>query len=87
MGKVRNRTDAGLRAYAYDDVGIEQLRRKLRCVGKDVAGANPHSIGMATVEFVSSHSEEIERVIKQVLAEIFSDHKHPRMFPEEWDGS
>lgn len=87
MGKVRNRTNAALRAYAYDDAGTEQLKRELRRVEKDVAGANPHNIGMATFEFVSSHSEETEREIKRVLAEAFPNHKLPGTFPEEWDGS
>lgn len=86
MGQVRNQTNAALRAYVYEDDEDDQLKQKLRRVEKDVAGANPHNIGMATFDFVSSHSKETEREIKQVLADTFPDHKLPGTFPEQWDG-
>lgn len=82
MGQVRNQTNAALRAYVYEDVEKEQLKQNLRHVEKDVDGANPHNIGMATFEFTSSHSEETEQDIKQILADTFPDHKLPGTFPE-----
>ncbi|MFD1572498.1 hypothetical protein [Halorubrum laminariae] len=86
MGQVRNQTNAALRAYVYEDAGKDQLKQKFRRIEKDVTGANPHNIGMATFEFVSSHSDQTEREIKQILANTFPDHKLPGTFPEKWDG-
>lgn len=70
MGQVRNQTNAALRAYVYEDAGKDQLKQKFRRIEKDVTGANPHNIGMATFEFVSSQSDQTEREIKQILGSV-----------------
>ena len=88
MGKVRNKTQAALREFVYEDLGKDRLRQRFRYVEQQVTGANPHNIGMATFEFTSSSTitEETERDIKHVLADSFPDHKLPGKFPEKWDG-
>ena len=88
MGKVRNETQSALREFVYEDLEKDQLKQRLRRVERDIIGANPHNIGMATFEYVNSRStnEENEREIKQVLADTFPDHKLPGAFPEKWDG-
>jgi hypothetical protein len=87
MGTVRNRTQAALREYVYEDLGSDQLGRKLRRIEEQTTGGNPHNIGMATFEFVNSGAitDQTEQEIKQVLADSFPDHKLPGAFPEKWD--
>jgi hypothetical protein len=88
MGKVRNETRAVLRDFVYEDLGKDQLKQRFRRIERQTTGANPHNIEMATFEFTgrSTINEEVERDIKQVLAEVFPDHQLPGKFPEKWDG-
>jgi hypothetical protein len=87
MGEVRNQTKSALREFVYEDLEENQLKQKLRRVERNSAGGNPHNIGMATFDFVSSGAinEETERKIKQILADTFPDNKLPGTFPEEWN--
>lgn len=88
MGQVRNQTHSALRKFVYEELEGDQLKRKLRHIEQDTTGANPHNIGMATLEYVNTSviNGETEREIKQILADTFLDHKLPGRFPEDWDG-
>ena len=54
MGQVRNKTQAALREFVYEDLGKDQLKQRFRRVERQMTGANPHNIGMATFEFTGS---------------------------------
>lgn len=83
MGTVHHKTKVTLHEFVYEGLDEDQLKRRLRCIERDVKGANPHNIGMATFRYASDCDDETEREIKQVLANTFADNKLPGKFPEE----